>query len=80
VEKARFLYQLFDFTSIHLQDDGAVLLFHTSSLDLLKHLRGFFKVFLFQDHKKWMGVNWLRMISAKKLGKTVSYFNPCIIY
>ena len=52
VEKARFLDQHFDFTNIHLQDDGAILLFHISSWDLLKHLRGFQKVYHFKIHKE----------------------------
>jgi hypothetical protein len=76
VEKVRFLDQLFDFTSTHLQDDSAILLFHTSSRDLLKHLRGFQKVYRFKIHKEWMFVNRLRMTSAKDPSKMVSYFSP----
>jgi hypothetical protein len=74
-----FLIQ-FDFTNTHLQDDGANLLFHTGSLDMMKTLRGFMKVYCFKIHKEWMGVNWLRMTSAKEVGKTVSYFSPCFMY
>jgi hypothetical protein len=80
VEKAGFLDQFFDFTSIHLQDDGAIFLFHIGNLDLLKHLREFLTVYHFKIHKEWMGINWLRMTSAKELGKMVSYFSPCIMY
>jgi hypothetical protein len=80
LEKAGFLDQLFDFTSTHLQDDGAILLFHTGSRNLLKHLRGFQKVYRFKIHKEWMGVNWLRMTSAKDPSKTVSYFSPITMY
>jgi hypothetical protein len=74
VEKAGFLDQYFDFTNAHLQDDGAILLFHTGSLDLMKTLKGFLKVYRFKVHKEWMGDNRLRMTSVKEVGKTVSYF------
>jgi hypothetical protein len=76
VQKAGFLDELFDFARTHLQDDGAILLFHTCNLDLLKHLRGFQKVYRFKIHKEWMEVNRLRMTSAKEPGKTVIYFSP----
>jgi hypothetical protein len=56
VQKAGFLDELFDFASTHLQDDDAILLFHTGSLNLLKHLKGFQKVYRFKIHKEWMGV------------------------
>jgi hypothetical protein len=76
VQKAGFLDELFDFASTHLQDDGAILLFHTGNLNLLKHLRGFQNVYRFKIHKEWMGVNRLRMTSAKRPGQTVTYFSP----
>ena len=76
VQKAGFLYDLFDFASTHLQDDGAIFLVHTGNLDLLKHLNGFQKVYCFKIHMKWMEVNRLRMTSAKEPSKTVTYFSP----
>ena len=75
-QKAGFLDELFDFASTHLQDDGAILLFHTCSLNLLKHLRGFQEVYCFKIHKEWMGVNRLRMTSVKEPSKMVIYFSP----
>jgi hypothetical protein len=76
VKKARFLDTVFDFTNTHLQDDGAILLFHANSIKLKTALRGFQKIYHFNVHKEWMGVNWLRMTSAKEVGKTVSYCSP----
>jgi hypothetical protein len=76
VQKAGFLDELFDFASTHLQDDGVILLFHTGSLDLLMHLRGFQKVYCFKIHKEWIDVNRLRMTSTKEPSKTVSSFSP----
>jgi hypothetical protein len=71
---------VFDFTSIHLQDDIAILLFYVDSIKLKTVLRGFLKVYHFKVHKEWVGVNRLRMTSARELGKTMSYCSPNFIY
>ena len=66
----KFLDNVFDFASSHLQDARAILLF-SDDLDLKATLRGFNNTYGFRVFREWLGINRLRMISAKDKSSTV---------
>ena len=79
-----FLDHAFDFASAHVQDRGAVLLFFPDDLELKAKLRGYMTAYNFVLFREWMGINRLRMTSARDKSKTVSShpiisinFSPC---
>jgi hypothetical protein len=67
-----FVDLAFDFANNHIHDDGALLLFHAEDPSLNSKLRAFMKAYHFRLFKEWMGVNRLRLRSAKDSSKTVS--------
>jgi hypothetical protein len=69
MEKAGFLDTVFYFSSTHLQNDGAISLFYVDNSKLKMSLRGFLKVYHFKVHKEGMGINRLRMTSAREVGR-----------
>jgi hypothetical protein len=69
--RPKFLDNVFDFASAHLQDAGALLLFHSDDLNLRAILRGFNNTYNFRVYKEWMGINRLQMTSAKDKSTTV---------
>jgi hypothetical protein len=69
--RPKFLDNVFDFASSHLQDAGAVLLFFSDDVDLKATLKGFNKAYGFTVFREWMGINRLRMTSAKDKSTTV---------
>lgn len=69
--RPKFLDNAFDFASAHLQDAGAILLFFSDDLNLKAILKGFNNTYGFTVFREWMGINRLRMISAKDKSTTV---------
>ena len=69
-----FLDHAFDFAAAHVQDRGAFLLFFPDSLELKAKLRGYMTAYNFVLFREWMGINRLRMTSARDRTKTVSAF------
>jgi hypothetical protein len=67
----KFLDNAFDFASSHLQDAGAILLFFFDDLNLKATLRGFNNTYGFTVFREWMGINKLRMTTAKDKSTTV---------
>jgi hypothetical protein len=67
----KFLDNVFDFAASHLQDAGAILLFFSDDLKLKATLRGFNNTYGFTVFREWMGINRLRMTSAKDKSTTV---------
>ena len=67
-----FLDHAFDFASVHVQDRGAVLLFFSDDLEMRAKLRGYMTAYNFVLFREWMGINRLRMTSARDKSKTVS--------
>ncbi len=66
-----FVDLIFDFANTHIHDDGGLLLFHAEDQSLNSKLKGFMKAYHFKVFKEWMGVNRLRLTSAKDPSKTV---------
>jgi hypothetical protein len=71
-QKKGFLEVVFDFSNSHLHDKGAMLLFFSDDLDVKADLKGLMSAYGFLAFKDWMGVNRLRMTSARDRSKTVS--------
>jgi hypothetical protein len=63
--RPKFLDNVFDFASVHLQDAGALLLFHSDDLNLRAILKGFNNTYGFRVYREWMGINRLQMTSVK---------------
>jgi hypothetical protein len=74
--KKGFLEVLFDFANSHLHDKGAIILFFSDDLDVKADLKGLMSAYGFLTFKEWMGVNRLRMTSARDPSKTVSHPQP----
>jgi hypothetical protein len=74
--KKGFLEVLFDFANSHLHDKGAIILFFSDDLDVKADLKGLMSAYGFLTFKEWMGVNRLRMTSARDPSKTVSHLLP----
>jgi hypothetical protein len=70
--RPKFLDNVFDFASSSLQDAGAILIFFSDDLNLKATLRGFNNTYGFKVFREWMGINRLRMTSAKDKSTTVS--------
>jgi hypothetical protein len=75
-QKKGFLEVLFDFANSHLHDKGAIILFFSDDLDVKADLKGLMSAYGFLTFKEWMGVNRLRMTSARDPSKTVSHLLP----
>ena len=60
---------VFDLSTTHLQDDGAILFFYVDKSKLKMILKGFFMVYHFKVHKEWMELNQLKMTSAREVDK-----------
>jgi hypothetical protein len=69
--RPKFMDNIFDFASSHLQDAGAILLFFSDDLNLKATLRGFNNTYGFTVFREWMGINRLRMTSAKDKSTTM---------
>ena len=66
----KFLDNVFDFASSHLQDAGAILLF-SDDLDLKAILWGFNNTYDFRVFREWLEINRLRMTSTRDKSSTV---------
>jgi hypothetical protein len=69
--RPKFLDNVFDFASSHLQDAGAILLFFSNDLNLKATLRGFNNTYGFMVFREWMGINRLRMTNTKDKSTTM---------
>jgi hypothetical protein len=74
--KKGFLEVLFDFANSNLHDNGAILFFFSDDLDVKADLKGLMSAYGFLTFKEWMGMNRLRMTSARDHSKTVSLPQP----
>jgi hypothetical protein len=70
------LVSVFDFAGGHVHDDGVLLLFLPDDLKLKATLQGYMEAYHFSVYQEWMGVNQLRLTSARDVTTTVSYTNP----
>jgi hypothetical protein len=70
------LVSVFDFVSGHIHDDGILLLFLPNDLKLKATLQGYMEAFYFSVYQEWMGVNRLRLTSARDVTTTVRHSNP----
>ena len=75
-----FLGELFDFADEILHDDGALLLFHEDDNgDFKESIQDHFAAFGFTIFKEWLGVNRLRLHSAKHVDKTTNLFQVVLL-
>jgi hypothetical protein len=75
-----FLGELFDFADEILHDDGALLLFHLDDNgDSRESIEDHFAAFGFTLFKEWLGVNRLRLSSAKHKDKTTNLFRVVLL-
>jgi hypothetical protein len=58
-----YIAKVFDFASIFLAFDGAILLLHPYDLKVLKEVKFYFKSYGFQIRTKWVFVNLLPLMS-----------------
>ncbi len=75
-----FLSELFDFADELLHDDGALLLFHPDDNgEFRESIEAHFPAFGFTIFKEWLGVNRLRLSSAKHKDKTTNLFRVLLL-
>jgi hypothetical protein len=75
-----FLGELFDFADEILHDDEALLLFHPDDNgDFRNSIQDHFAAFGFTIFKEWLGVNRLRLSSAKHKDKTTNLFQVVLL-
>jgi hypothetical protein len=75
-----FLSELFDFADEILHDDGALFLFHPDDNgDFRESIEDHFAAFGFTIFKEWLGVNRLRLSSAKHKDKTINLFQVVLL-
>jgi hypothetical protein len=75
-----FLSKLFDFADEIIHDDGALLLFHPDdNNDFRESIQDHFPSFGFTIFKEWLGVNRLRLHSAKHVDKTTNFFQVVLL-
>ena len=75
-----FLGELFDFADEIIHDDGALLLFHpVDNGDFRESIQDHFPAFGFTIFKEWLGVNRLRLHSAKNVDKTTNLFQVVLL-
>ena len=75
-----FLSELFDFADELLHDDGALLLFHPDDNgEFRESIEAHFPAFGFTIFKEWLGVNRLRLSSAKHKDKTTNLFRVVLL-
>ena len=75
-----FLGELFDFADEIIHDDGALLLFHPQDDgDFRELIESHFPSFGFAVFKEWLGVNRLRLRSAKHPNKTTNLFQVLLL-
>jgi len=67
-----WLHPIFDFADQHLQDDGAMILFHPFRLSTKSSILGYCKSYGFQIEKEWCGINRLHLTSPINPAATVS--------
>jgi hypothetical protein len=70
------LVSVFDFAGRHVHDDGILLLFLPDDLKLKATLQGYMEAYHFLVYQEWMGVNQLRLTSARDVTTAISYKNP----
>lgn len=68
-----FVDLAFDFANNHIHDDGGFIVFHADDPVLNSKLKGYMRAYRFRIYKEWMGVNRLRLTSAKDPTKTVCF-------
>jgi hypothetical protein len=69
-----FVDLFFDFGNNHIHDNGAMVIFHSDDHHLNVMLKSFMKAYHFRVFKEWMGINRLRLTSARDHSKTVIKF------
>jgi hypothetical protein len=75
-----FLGEIFDFADEIVHDDGALLLFHPDDNgDFNESIQDHFVAFGFTIFKEWLGVNRLRLHSAKHVDKTTNLFQGVLL-
>jgi hypothetical protein len=75
-----FLGEFFNFADEIIHDDGALLLFHpVDNGDFRKSIQDHFHAFGFTIFKEWLGVNRLRLHSAKHMDKTTNLFQVVLL-
>ncbi len=66
-----YVGNVFDFASIHLHDDAALLLIHPDSRALCDEIQDWCETYEFEVYRDWWGVNELRLSSPKDPSKMV---------
>lgn len=77
-ETTDWLQPVFDFADNHLQDDGAIILFHSFRASTKGDILGYCEAFGFEVRKEWWGMNRLHLTSPINQATTVSYH--CVLY
>ncbi len=70
-ESKEWLQPLFDFADEHLQDDGAIILFHPFRVSTKSNILGYCKSYGFTIRKEWWGMNRLHLTSPINPASTV---------
>jgi hypothetical protein len=67
-----FLDTIFDFTNIHIHNNGALLVIHADAVKIKTNLKCYLKAEHFKVFKEWMGINLLRLTCGREPSKTLA--------
>ena len=71
-ESEDWFQTIFDFADHHLQDDGAIILFHPFRMSTKSSILGYCSTYGFAVRKEWWGMNKLHLTSPINPALTVS--------
>lgn len=71
-DSKEWLQPVFDFADQHLQDDGALIIFHPFRISTKSNILGYCKTYGFEVRKEWWGMNRLHLASPSNPSTTVS--------
>ncbi len=74
IESEDWFQTIFDFADHHLQDDGAIILFHPFRMSAKSNILGYCSTYGFAVRKEWWGMNKLHLTSPINPNLTVSLF------
>jgi len=80
IESKDWFQAIFDFADHHLQDDGAIILFHPFRMSTKSTILGYCESYGFTVRKEWWGMNKLHLSSPINPDLPVSLFIYMIFF
>ena len=67
-----FLEDAFEYSSNHLHDDAAMLIFFADDIKVKREILGYLDGYNFMEYREWLGVNCLQLASPRDPARRVS--------